>query len=288
MLRALLAVVLALTLMVLDHRFAQLQPVREGLVLAVWPLHWLAGLPVAFSGWLRNTTTTRSELLEQNRELRADNLTLHARLQKFDTLQAENIRLRGLLDASYKIGERILIAELSAVDLNPYKHQVMIDKGSSSGVFTGQAVVDANAVIGQVVHTTPFSATVLLITDPSHAIPVRVARNGLRTIAVGTGRIDALSLPHLTTNSDIREGDQLISSGLGGKFPAGYPVARVQRIHYPPGNVFAEVDATPSTYLDRSREVLLVWEIAPPQAPAAIDRTAPVQAGSIPSSGNLP
>jgi len=273
-----LAVALSLVLMVLDHRFAHLQQVRSALALLTYPLHILAALPVTASQWLEEMTATRSELLSDNRQLRGENLKLRADLQKFESLQAENIRLRNLLDASYKVSDRVLIAELSAVDLDPYKQQVVINKGRSSGAYRGQAVLDAEAVMGQVVQVTPFSSTVLLITDPSHSTPVQVLRSGLRTIAVGSGRINELSLPYLPTNSDIREGDLLVTSGLGGKFPPGYPVARVTAVNRSPDNAFAEISAEPAAHLDRSREVLLVWSIKPgiarePQEPSAESAT---------------
>jgi rod shape-determining protein MreC len=160
------------------------------------------------------------------------------------------------------------VAELSSVDLDPYKQQVIINKGAASGVFRGQPVLDAQAVMGQVVSTTPFSSTVLLITDSSHALPVQVLRNGLRTIAIGTGRIDELTLPYLPTNSDIVEGDLLVTSGLGGKFPPGYPVAQVTRIDRSPDAPFSNVTAEPRAHLDRSREVLLVWTVPAQPVPA--------------------
>jgi len=272
-----LAIVLSIALMVVDHQFQHLRQIRSMLAFATYPLQVLADLPVSLVRWLDEATTTRKQLQAENRRLREENLRAHAELQKLEALRAENLRLRNLLDASYKVGDRILIAELSAVDLDPYRQQVVIDKGSSSGVFIGQPVLDANAVMGQVIQTTPFSSTVLLITDPSHSIPVQVLRNGLRTIALGTGRINQLSLPYLPTNSDIQVGDQLVTSGLGGKFPAGYPVATVTRINRSPDNAFAEIIATPTAHLDRSREVLLVWSVpalsARPPVPDATTET---------------
>lgn len=252
---------MSLTLLVLDHRFQHLERLRSALAFITYPLYLLADLPFTTSRWLDETTSTRERLIEQNRELRERNLHLLAELQKYEALQAENMRLRDLLDSSFKIGDRVLVAELSSVDLDPYKQQVVINKGQTSGVFRGQPVLDAQAVMGQVVNVTPFSSTVLLITDSSHALPVQVLRNGLRTIAVGTGRIDELRLPYLPTNSDIVEGDLLVTSGLGGKFPPGYPVATVTRIDRSPDAPFSSVSAEPRAHLDRSREVLLVWTI---------------------------
>lgn len=255
--------VLSVALMVVDQQFHHLQSLRSALAVITYPLQFLADLPITAKDWLAETFATRTRLTEENRRLHADNLKLRARLQKFESLQAENLRLRDLLESSIKVGDRVLIAELSAVDLDPYRQQIVIDKGGASGVFEGQPVLDANAVMGQVIHVNPFSSTVLLITDASHALPVQVLRNGLRTIAIGSGRIDRLELPYLTNNADIREGDLLVTSGLGGKFPPGYPVAEVTQVRIAPDQPFAEVAAAPRAHLDRSREVLLVWTGTP-------------------------
>lgn len=268
------AVILSLTLLVLDHRFHHLQQLRSTLAFLTYPLHYLADLPFTASRWLSETTSSQETLLEQNRELRDENLRLKVELQKYESLQAENLRLRDLVDSSFKVGDRVLVAELSSVDLDPYKQQVIIKKGAVSGVFEGQPVLDANAVMGQVINVTALSSTVLLITDTSHALPVQVLRNGLRTIAVGTGRIDQLKLPYLPTNSDIVEGDLLVTSGLGGKFPPGYPVATVTRIDRSPDAPFSSVFAEPHAHLDRSREVLLVWTI-PNQMPVTSEQPEP-------------
>lgn len=256
------ALVLSLTLMVLDHNQRHLSQLRSALSVVTYPLQVLADLPLTLTHWLDETFSTRTALQEDNTRLHDENLKLRAQLQKFEALEAENSRLRDLLDSSIKLGDRVLSAELSAVDLDPYKHQVMINKGSNSGVFDGQSVLDARAVMGQVTHAGPFRSTVLLITDPHHAVPVQVLRNGLRSIALGTGRLDRLELPYLPNNADIREGDLLVTSGLGGKFPAGYPVAEVTEVIRLPQQPFAEISARPRAQLDRAREVLLVW---PPQ-----------------------
>lgn len=261
---------LSLILLVVDHRFHHLQQLRSALAFLTYPLHYLADLPFTASSWLDETTSSRDTLLEQNRELRDLNLHLRAELQKYESLQAENMRLRDLVDSSFKVGDRVLVAELSSVDLDPYKQQVIINKGAVSGAYEGQPVLDAHAVMGQVINVTPLSSTVLLITDTSHALPVQVLRNGLRTIAVGTGRITELKLPYLPTNSDIVEGDLLVTSGLGGKFPPGYPVATVTQIDRSPDAPFSTVLAQPRAHLDRSREVLLVWTV-PNQLPVVAD-----------------
>jgi len=251
-------------LIVADHRQHHFDTLRSTLSVLVYPLHYLASLPDILGRAVEGRLANEQILRENNESLRRDNLALKARLQKLDALEAENMRLRDLLGSSFKIGDRVLIAELLSVDLDPYRQQVMINKGSTSGVFVGQPVLDANAVMGQVVRVNPFSATVLLITDASHALPVQINRNGLRTVAAGTGLINRLELPHVQNNADVQVGDLLVTSGLGGHFPPGYPVARVGEVRREPGQPFATVIAAPTARLDRSLEVLLVWTL--PQA----------------------
>lgn len=254
---------LSITVMVLDHRHNHLESLRSGLSVLLYPVQYLAGLPLLLSESASKALTSRGELESERDQLHDENLQLRARLQKFEALEAENMRLRGLLDSSFKVGDRVLIAELIAVEQDPFRQQVLISKGETSGLFEGQPVLDANAVVGQVTHINPFSASVLLITDAAHALPVQVNRNGLRTIALGTGLINRLELPHLPNNADIKVGDLLITSGLGGGFPPGYPVAEVIEVRREPGQPFASVIAQTTAHLDRIREVLLVWTLNP-------------------------
>jgi rod shape-determining protein MreC len=254
---------LAVGLIVADHRGRHLGALRSALAVLVYPLQLLADLPVHSALLAQDRFADARRLRDQNATLRRENLLLSARAQQLQSLEAENMRLRDLLGSSFKIGERVLIAEILAVDLAEYRRQVLINKGSNSGVFVGQPVLDANAVMGQVVGITPFSATVLLITDSDHALPVQVNRNGLRGIAAGTGVGQELDLLHIPKNADIRVGDLLVTSGLGGRFPAGYPVGRVSAVGQAPDNPFASVKAEPAARLDRSREVLLVWTLSP-------------------------
>lgn len=256
-----LALVLAsILLMTIDHRQHHLETLRGALSIVVYPIQFLINLPTTTRSWLQETFATRRGLQEENARLHAQHLLLQARLQKFEALEAENLRLRELLDSSFKVGERVLIAELMSVDLDPYRHQVMLNKGARHAVYVGQPLLDAYGVMGQILHVTPFTATAMLITDPAHATPVQVNRNGLRSIAVGTGSLQELRLPHIPNSADIRVGDLLITSGLGGRFPPGYPVASVVTVTVDPGHAFAQVVARPLSHLDRSREVLLVWK----------------------------
>ena len=269
-----LAVVLAIGLIVADHRDQHLRTLRSALAVLVYPLQLLADLPVRYAREAQDRLADARQLHDQNEALRRENLILSARSQQLASLEAENMRLRDLLGSSFKIGERVLIAEILAVNLAKYRRQILIDKGSNSGVFVGQPVLDANAVMGQVIQTNPFSATVLLITDSDHALPVQVNRNGLRSIAAGTGLGHELDLLYIPKNADIRVGDLLVTSGMGGRFPPGYPVARVTSVGHAPDNPFTTVKAEPTARLDRSREVLLVWTLSTDQRQDALSGAA--------------
>lgn len=255
--------VVSLALMIIDHRQHHLESVRAAVSTLTYPLQYIASLPLSAGDAISETFSSRTQLQDENRNLKKENLLLQVRQQKMNALETENMRLRNLLESSFKIGDRVLIAELMAVDLDPYRQQVLINKGSNSGVFKGQPVLDANGIMGQVVQVNRSTSSVLIITDTSHALPVQVNRNGLRTIAMGTGRINELALPNLPNNADIREDDLLVTSGLGGRFPPGYPVAKVTSVVREPGQPFASVQARPSAHLERTREVLLVWMLKP-------------------------
>lgn len=246
--------------MTIDHRQHHLDSVRGALSVLVYPLQWIVDLPHTSSEWFRESLSTRRELQEENASLRTQQLVLNTQLQKLEALEAENRRLRALLDSSFQVEERpVLIAALLSVDMDPYRHQIEINKGTLDHLFEGQPLLDSQGVMGQLIHVGPFTATAMLITDPAHAIPVQVNRTGLRTIALGTGAIDRLELPHIPNNADIRNGDLLVTSGLGGRFPPGYPVAEVTDVQQDPGRTFSQVSARPRALLDRSREVLLIW-----------------------------
>ena len=204
------------------------------------------------------------ESYHRDERLRAERLLTNARLQRLSALEAENARLRALLEARSTVRDEVRVAEIMAVDANPYEHNLIIDIGSRDGVYDGQAIVDVNGVVGQVIRTGVMTAQAVLISDADHALPVEVNRNGLRTIAVGTGEIDRLDLPFLPNNADVRAGDLLVTSGLGGAFPSGYPVAVVNSVTRIPQEPFADVTATPAAALDQVREVMLIWSAPPP------------------------
>jgi rod shape-determining protein MreC len=262
-----LFVVLSLTLMFVDQRFNVLRPMRIALETLSWPVEALAQIPSSASQLLHNLAS-RSVVMKENEALRREHLLLNARLQKLVALEAENRRIRSLLQSSRKLDERMLIAEIVATSPDPYRHYLKLNKGSTDDVFIGQALVDAHGIMGQITEVYPLTSVALLITDPNHGIPVEIARNGLRTIAHGEGG-GGLSLPYLPSNADIQSGDQLVSSGLGGRFPPGYPVGTVTTIAHQAGEHFLNISATPAAHMDRGREVLLVWHTTAPIPEAA-------------------
>ena len=271
--RFLLLAIVCIALMLLDRRDQHLGRVRQALSVVVYPVRVVVDLP--FSTWanLSDTFAEREAMIAENRQFRRERLETESRLQRLAALEAENARLRELLDSTARIGSRALVAEILAVDLDPYRQRFDLNRGLVDGVYVGQALIDAQGVVGQVVRVGPLTSEAVLITDADHAVPVSVNRNGVRTIAVGTGDSSRLRLPYLTNNADVMVGDLLISSGLGGVFPAGYPVGRVLDVQRRPDQAFAEILAEPVSSLDRDREVLLVWNAAD-EAPRASEAAA--------------
>lgn len=250
---------LSIVIMSVDHRQGHLKLVRAALSTLVYPLHYAVNAPMKIGRWMSDSLVTRQTLMEENERLLEEQRELNLKVQRFQILEEENRRLRELLGSSANFEERVLVAEMLAVELEPLRHLIEINKGIQQGAYNGQPIVDANGIVGQIIHAGLFSSKVLLITDPSHALPVQVNRNGLRAIIVGTGQSDSLKLEHLPTNSDIQVGDLIVSSGLGQRFPKGYSVGTVSKITIEPGEPFAKVAVTPSAKLSQNHEVLLIW-----------------------------
>lgn len=257
--RIILLVVLSLSLMWLDSHQTWLQSVRYQLGFILAPTQSLSLIPSAMYNWFEESGANQQQLLIENKQLTARNLVLELKLQQLTALETENKNLRELLSASEQIDDRVLVTSVIAIDPDPFSQQVLINKGGEDGVFIGQPVLDAFGLLGQVIDVMPYSALVMMIADPNHAIPVQVNRNGVRSIAVGTGSLTQLELTHVPTTADIVAGDLLVSSGLGERYPKGYPVATVTSVENIPGQPFAVVKADTSAQLDRSRYLLLVF-----------------------------
>jgi rod shape-determining protein MreC len=262
--------VLSVVVMVLDHRGGYLDTARLWMGAAANPIYAVVQAPYDVWNWLTGSFADRARLRTENQQLSEDLRIARTKLLQFESLNEENRRLRALRTASEGMGERTLIAEIVHVDVDPFRQRVRINKGADDGVFKGQPILDAFGIVGQVVQVDKYTATIILITDTAHAIPVQVNRTGIRSIAVGTGEVNKLSLPFLTIESDVRESDLLVSSGLDEVFPAGYPVAQITKIERNPAETFALVEAKPLAQLDRDREVLLLWPDRPAQQPETV------------------
>ena len=273
-------------LLALESATQLLRPVRGFMDNLVAPLFVIAELPYMATGALGETVASRTTLLEKIDQLERNNLALSHQAQQFLALQAENNHLRRLLGSDARVASAVLIGEVVGVAPNPAVHQLVIDKGTEEGVRVGQAVVDAAGLIGQIVNATSFSARVLLITDASHAVPVEVVRNNLRSIAGGTGQLDRLLLEGLPITTDIRRGDQVVTSGLGGRFPRGYPVGTVQSVVPDASRVVAVANVTPSARLDRTRHLLVILslQLAPVRRAAVGEETTVPQPEPVRSS----
>ncbi|EPC3541254.1 MULTISPECIES: rod shape-determining protein MreC [Aeromonas] len=287
-LRLFLAVIISIAAIVADSRFGVFSHVRVYLSSLVSPLQYMANAPGIMLDTMSTQVQTRAGLIEQTKQQEQQLFTLRSRLLKMDHLEHENQRLRELLGSPVHKESRKMVAELLSVDSDPFSHQVLINKGALDGVYNGQPVINDQGVIGQVLHVGSTTSRVLLITDSSHGIPVRVLRNDLRAIASGSGELDKLELRNLPRNTDVQVGDLLVTSGLGGRFPEGYPVATVTRSDYVEGKPFAQVEAKPLVALDRLRYLLLLWTDKKPEVhddeeaptPAAAAAAAPSAAGA--------
>jgi len=275
-LRLIAYLALAATLMVVDHRAGYLEDMRRLTGVLVEPVYRIAALPADVARAPRTAVVSQDTLAKENRELRDALLLAQARLNRLDALVAQNARLKDLLDAQTSLGLSVQLARLIDVDLDPFRPRVVLNVGANQGVTVGQPVIDAHGIMGQVIEVLGNTSVVMLITDPTHAIPVMVERSGLRTIAYGTGAIDRLELPNIPISADVQVGDRLVTSGLGGRFPAGFPVGEILAISTDASSLFAAAQARPAAALDRSGDVLLLRDQPQPYgAPAPIEEIGP-------------
>ncbi|WP_325891548.1 rod shape-determining protein MreC [Grimontia sp. NTOU-MAR1] len=258
-LRLFFALLISASLMLADSRLGAFTNFRYLLNSMVAPLQYASNVPRDLLDNVFRQFTSHQQLLIDNTKLKEEVLMLRSGQLILDQLEQENQRLRELLGSPFVRDERKMVAEVMAVDSDPYKHQVMIDKGRTNGVYEGQPVINERGIVGQVSYVGAHNSRVLLITDPTHAIPVQVVRNDIRVIASGRGDNDNIQLENIPSSTDIEPGDMLVTSGLGGVFPEGYPVAKVTSFSFDNKRPFAQVDAKPEVQFDRLRYLLLVW-----------------------------
>ena len=290
-LRLIVYLALAAILMVLDHRAGYLEDLRRLTGAVVEPVYRIAAFPADVARATRTAVVSQDRLAKENRELRDALLLAQARLNRLDALVAQNARLKDLLDAQNSLGLSVQLAHLVDVDLDPFRPRVVLNAGASQGITVGQPVIDAHGVMGQIIEVMSNTSVAMLITDPTHAIPVMIERSGLRTIAYGTGAIDMLDLPNIPISADVQVGDRLVTSGLGGRFPAGFPVGEILSLKPDKSGMFAAAEARPAAALDRSGDVLLLRDQPQPYgAPAAIEEVGPPRdlAGPLPGQGSQP
>jgi rod shape-determining protein MreC len=283
LLRCVLFSLLALGLIIVDKRYQNLAQIRRWLSVVVYPVQVAVASPFEGWDWFRESVTTRDALRADKARLEAELRLAQFRLQRFDALEAESERLRALRESTADVTDHFVVGRIMDVQLDAFRERVLVDKGAHDGIYVGQAVLDSGGVFGQVARVGQLTSEVILVSDAAHAIPVQINRNGLRTIAVGTGDTSRLKLPYLPTSADVVAGDLVLTSGLGGGFPAGYPVGTIAEVKRDPAQSLADVEVKPAAALDRSRELMFVWlkprveELAPlPPPKPATAKTAGV------------
>ncbi|HEV7358419.1 MAG TPA: rod shape-determining protein MreC [Steroidobacteraceae bacterium] len=275
--RCVLFSLLALALIIVDKRYDHLGKIRRLLSVVAYPVQVAVASPFEGWHWFRDSVSTRDALRADKSKLEAELRVAQFRLQRYEALEAETVRLRALRENTASVTDRFVIGEVMNVDLDAFRERVLVDKGAGDGVYVGQAVLDSGGVFGQVARVGQLTSEVILVSDAAHAIPVQINRNGLRTVAVGTGDTNRLKLPYLPTSADVVAGDLLVTSGLGGGFPAGYPVGTIAEVKRDPAQSLADVDVKPAAALDRSKELLFVW-----LKPQAAELLPPIKAAPVP------
>jgi rod shape-determining protein MreC len=282
-LRLLVFLGMAIGLMVADSRMGWLKSVRAYGETIAQPLWRVAGLPAKFGEGVRDEAVMRSQLTEENRNLRNALLINRARLARLQTAALENARLRGLLGAAEQGGLDVQLAPILDISLDPTQQRLVLDIGSDRGVVIGQAVIDSGGLVGQVIQVHTATSTVLLLTDPDHAVPVAIARNGVRLVAYGRG--DRLELANVPMSSDVKVGDVVVTSGLGGRFPAGFPVGTIATLKPNESRAFLVGELTPAAQLNQGRDVLLLKRVRRPmQAPSPAQTAATTAATTDPAA----
>jgi len=283
LLRCVLYSLLALGLIIVDKRYDRLGEIRRVLSVVAYPVQIAVASPFEGWDWFRESVTTRDALRADKARLESELRLAQFRLQRYAALESESERLRELRESTADVTDHFVIGKIMHLDLDAFRERVLVDKGARDGIYVGQAVLDAGGVFGQVARVGQLTSEVILVSDAAHAIPVQINRNGLRTIAVGTGDTSRLKLPYLPTSADAVVGDLVLTSGLGGGFPAGYPVGTIAEVRRDPSQSLADVEVKPAAALDSARELMFVWlkprpdelpPLPPPKATAAAAKAA--------------
>lgn len=264
--RLILMLIISAALIFFDHKMKSFEIVRGYLQSIVSPMQYIANTPKQMMTWTAENLITRKALMEENQALKINELRYQEQLMQLDIVKQENDRLRSLLASPLRYEMKKMVAEIISVDSDPYTHQVVINRGANDGVYEGQPVVDEQGIVGQILLVGTTTSRVILVTDVTHAVPVRISRNGIRMLASGSGRIDRISHAYVPHSADIRKDDILVTSGLGGKYPEGYPVSKVALVRKDESRPFAQVFSTPIARIDRLRYLLLLW----PEKPASM------------------
>ena len=251
-------VVLSFILLINDQRNNYLSILRNSIAIAIYPLQSAVEIPSRLTDWFDLRIKSKEILIKENQNLLSQQKINSSILQRYESLEQENERLKQILNAASNLDNKVEITRIISVNVNPYRHTIVIDKGERDGVYEGQVLLGADGVIGQILHTNFLTSEAILISDSDHALPVEINRNGLRTIVLGNGSYTKLDVPYIPNNADIEIGDLLVTSGLGGKFPSGYPVARVDFIERDLSEQFYKVSAKPIAHLNQVREIMLL------------------------------
>ncbi len=259
--RLVFTLIFSFGIMYLDFNGKYLNTLRSYLSAAVYPVHILVNAPKNLFSSISGNINKQGKLDLKNQEINKENIILKSKIQQVYKLESENKRLRALLDSKPEYQNELTFAEIVSINNDVNKHRIIINKGSRENVFSGDVVSDSKGIIGQVIRDHIIGSEVLLITDPEHAIPIEIARNGLRSIALGVGNYEHIVLNYLPVSTDIKKGDVLITSGLGGKYPEGYPVATVKSISNLTGELFLKIEAKPFAELKNINEVWVIRQL---------------------------
>jgi rod shape-determining protein MreC len=272
--KLIIVLICSATLIFFDHKMASFETARGYLQSLVSPLQYVANAPKQLMTWASENIVIRQQLMKENQDFRENELFFHEQSMELSIIRQENERLRSLLSSPVRNEIKKMFAEILSVDSDPYSHQVVINRGANDGVYEGQPVLDEKGIVGQILHVGVSSSRVILISDISHAIPVRIQRNGLRLVASGSGHIERLTHNFVSHSADVKEGDLLVTSGLGGKYPEGYPVSRVVLVRTDESREFATIYSQPVAQIDRLRYMLLLSPetVSTPSKPLTKDK----------------